>query len=91
MLTEERRKQVFERLAGLVAAMDPEVQLLEVVLDSTREQLAVILQKGEWPLVLAMNWMEFVSASDDALRHGLREKLAERIRAAGLGQAGQTA
>ncbi len=82
MLGEERRQRILERVGGLLAGIDPEVHLLDVLLDSTREQLAFIMQKGEWPLVLGMNYLDYVSHRDEELCRLLEAGLNKRLEAA---------
>lgn len=82
MLGEERRKKILQRVAPLLAEIDPEVRLLDVLLDSTRTQLAFVMQKQQWPLVVGMNWLDYVSHRDDELRRRLAEGLARRLEVA---------
>ncbi len=81
MLSEERRSKVLERVGRLMREVDPGVHLHEVLLDSTRQQLAFVMQKGEWPIVLGMNYLDYVSLRDDDLRSRLSAGLQERLRA----------
>ena len=87
MLGEERRQRILERVGGLLAGIDPEVHLLDVLLDSTRQQLAFVMQKGEWPIVLGMNWLDYVSHRDEELSTQLAEGLKKRLEAARQRQA----
>ncbi len=87
MLGEERRQRILDRVSGLLAKIDPEVHLLEVLLDSTRQQLAFVMQKGEWPIVLGMNWLDYVSHGDEELRSRLADGLKKRLEAARQRQA----
>jgi hypothetical protein len=82
MLGEERRKKILQRVAPLIAEIDPEVRLLDVLLDSTRTQLAFVMQKQQWPLLVAMNWLDYVSHRDDELRRRLAEGLQRRLEVA---------
>ena len=82
MLGEERRTKILERVAPLLRQIDPEVRLHDVLLDSTRQQLAFVMQKGELPIVLGMNWLEYVSHRDEDLKNRLAEGLAQRVQAA---------
>lgn len=82
MLRDETRKRIIERVSGLFARIDPEVHVIDAVLDSTRTQLAFMLQKGDWPVVLGMEWLDFVSRRDDDLLAPLSERLKERLEAA---------
>jgi hypothetical protein len=79
MLGHERRQKILQRVEPLLAEVDPEVRLLDVLLDSTRTQLAFVMQKGQWPLVVAMNWLDYVSHRDDELRKRLRDGLEQRL------------
>ncbi|HEV8384972.1 MAG TPA: hypothetical protein VGQ11_08895 [Candidatus Acidoferrales bacterium] len=87
MLGEDRRKKILQRVGGLLHDIDPEVHLHEVLLDSTRQQLAFVMQKGEWPIVVGMNWLEYVSHRDDELKTRLAESLRTRLAAAQQKQA----
>lgn len=87
MLGEERRQKILERVRGLLHEIDPDVKLHEVVLDSTRQQLAFITQKGEHPIVIGMNWLDYVSHRDEELKRKLEEALAKRLAAARLKEA----
>jgi hypothetical protein len=87
MLGEERRQKIFDRVKGLLLQIDPEVSLIDVFLDSTRQQLAFVMQKHEWPILLGMNWLDYVSHRDEELRIRLEEGLKKRLEAARQRQA----
>ena len=82
MLGEERREKILQRVGGLLHEIDPEIHLHEVVLDSTRQQLAFVMQKGELPIVVGMNWLEYVSHRDEELKDRLAKSLHARLEAA---------
>lgn len=82
MLSEERRKQILERVGRLLQQIDTEVHLHEVMLDSTRKQLAIFMQKGEWPVVVGMNYLDYVSLRDDDLMAHLQDGLRKRLEGA---------
>ena len=75
MLSEERKDKILERVAALLREIDPEVRLHDVLLDSTRQQLAFVMQKADWPIVLGMNWLDYVSHGDGELQNRLAEGL----------------
>lgn len=81
MLSEDRRTKVLERVGRLIHEVDPAVHLHEVLLDSTRQQLAFVMQKGEWPIVLGMNYLDYVSLRDEELRSRLSSGLQQRLAA----------
>ncbi len=82
MLSEERRQKILSRVSALLAGIDPEVRLLDVFPDSTRQQLAFVMQKGEWPIVLGINWLDYVSHRDEELRTRLADGLKKRLEVA---------
>lgn len=79
MLSEERRTKILDRVGRLLKEVDGDVHLHEVLLDSTRQQLAFVMQKREWPIVLGMNYLDYVSLRDDDLRARLSSGLKERL------------
>ncbi|MCL4524408.1 MAG: hypothetical protein M1453_10675 [Acidobacteria bacterium] len=87
MLGEDRRNKILQRVEPLLREIDPEVRLHEVLLDSTRQQLAFVLQKGEWPIVIGMNWLDYVSHRDEDLKQRLAESLQARLETARQRQA----
>jgi hypothetical protein len=84
MLREERRSRILNRIRPLVAAIDAELHLVEVILDSTRQELAFVLQRGETPYVVGMLWIDFVSNREAELQRCLKESLAAREEATRL-------
>ena len=89
MLAEETRQKILHRVRGLLASVDPEVHLLDVILDSTRQQLALVMQKGEWPIVMGITWLDYVSHRDEELRNRLDQGLKQRLEAARERQASE--
>ncbi len=79
MLGDERREKILKRVRPLLEQVEKDVRLLDVILDSTRQQLAFVMQKGEWPIVVGMNWLDYVSHRDDELREHLAAGLAQRL------------
>ncbi len=82
MFSEQRRDQIRERVTRLMREVDAEVHVLEVVLDSTRQQLAFAMQKGEWPVILGMDYLEYVSHRDEELKQRLAAGLQKRLQLA---------
>ncbi len=79
MLTEERRLKILDRVTRLLKEIDGDVRLHEVLLDSTRQQLAFVMQRGEWPLVVGMTYLDYVSLRDGELKERLAEGLRHRL------------
>ncbi len=82
MLSLERRNQILQRIAPLLRSVDPDAHLHEALLDSTRTQLVLFLQKGEWPIVIGMRYLDFVSLKDAELLERLASGLQARLDAA---------
>jgi len=82
MLGEETKQKIVRRVQGLLSAIDPDVHLLDVILDSTRQQLAFVMQKGEWPIVVGMGWLDYVSHRDEDLKNRLGQGLHLRLEVA---------
>lgn len=87
MLGEDRRNKILQRVGPLLHDIDPDVNLHDVVLDSTRQQLAFVMQKGEWPIVIGMNWLDYVSHRDEDLKARLCDSLKTRLEKARLREA----
>ena len=82
MLSDDRREQIMVRVKPLFQQIDPDLLLLDVLLDSTRTQLLFILQKMEWPLVITMEWLDYVSQRDPDLQQRFRTAIRAREEAA---------
>jgi hypothetical protein len=77
-LTPERKRSIRERLEPLLAAMDPELRFVEVILDSERRHLGVVVQKDDRPAVLRFDFVRYVSMPEAELRASLEEQLRNR-------------
>ena len=82
MLSDDRRNQIMLRVKPLFHQIDPDLLLLDVLLDSTRTQLLFILQKMEWPLVITMEWLDYVSQRDPDLEQRFKTAIHNREEAA---------
>jgi hypothetical protein len=78
MWTESRRNTVLARVGALLRELDPGVTLLDALLDSTRQQLVLVMQKGEYPVLLGMSYLDYASHRDEDLKVKLKEGLARR-------------
>ena len=79
-LTPERKQSIRRRLEPLLAALDPELKFIEVFLDSSRENLAVVAQKEDRPAVLRLDFVRYVSMPEAELR----DTITRQLRAKGL-------
>ena len=76
-LTPERKQSIRRRLEPLLAGLDPELKFIEVFLDSSRENLGVVAQKEDRPVVLRLDFVRYVSMPEAELR----ETVARQLRA----------
>lgn len=85
-LTTERRRSIRRRLEPLLAELDPEIHFIQVIVDSKRENLGVVVQKADQPAMLRLDYVSYISIPDDELRASLVQQLqAKKILPAGDG------
>jgi len=77
-LTPERKQSIRRRLEPLLAGLDPELKFIEVILDSSRENLGVVAQKDDQPVMLRLDFVRYVSMPEAELRASLEEQLRSR-------------
>lgn len=74
-LTPERKQSIRRRLEPLLAGLDPELKFIEVILDSSRENLGVVAQKDDQPVLLRLDFVRYVSMPEAELRATLARQL----------------
>jgi len=74
-LTPERKQSIRRRLEPLLAGLDPELKFIEVILDSSRENLGVVAQKDDQPVMLRLDFVRYVSMPEAELRATLARQL----------------
>ncbi len=77
-LTPERKRSIRRRLEPLLAALDPELKFIQVILDSRRENLGVVAQKEDQPVMLRLDFVRYVSMPDAELRDTILQQLQQR-------------
>ena len=82
MLSEERKQSILGRVGGLLQQIDSQVQLHDALLDSTRQQLVLVMQRSDMPVLIGMSYIDYASHRDDELSRLLREGLERRLEAA---------
>jgi len=75
----ERRARIRHRLDPILRQYDPDLQFVTVFVDSAREDLGVVTQLGERPLLLKFRWVEFISNPEELLREEVFAQLNERL------------
>lgn len=79
-LTADRKRSIRRRLEPLLAQLDPEIQFLQAILDSSRENLGVVVQKADQPAMLRLDFIRYISMPDSELL----DILATQLRAKGI-------
>lgn len=74
-LSPERKRSLRRRIEPFLAEVDSEIQLLELLLDSTKQHLGIVVQKDDQPAVLRLDWLRYVSMPDAELRDTLLAQL----------------
>ncbi|MFQ5662519.1 MAG: hypothetical protein ACE5HL_01635 [Terriglobia bacterium] len=77
-LTPERKRSIRRRLEPLLAALDPELHFIEVILDSRRQNLGVVVQKADRPAMLRLDFVRYVSMPEAELRATLARQLQSK-------------
>lgn len=77
-LSRERKQSIRRRLEPLLNGLDPELKFIEVILDSSRENLGVVAQKNDQPVMLRLDFVRYVSMPDAELRQTLVEQLRRK-------------
>lgn len=73
-LSPERKQNIRNRVEPILRELNAELKLLEILLDSTRQNLAFVVQSGEQPRILRVDYLHYVSMSEAELRDSLRQQ-----------------
>ena len=74
-LTAERKRSIRRRLEPLLAELDPELKFIQVILDSSRENLGVVVQRDDQPAMLRLDFIHYISMPDGELRDTIARQL----------------
>ena len=77
-LSHERKQSIRQRLEPVLSGFDPGLRFITVFLDSSRTNLAIVAQKDDYPVVLRLDFLRYVSMPDEELRDTLVEQLRRR-------------
>jgi hypothetical protein len=75
----ERKVRIQHRLSPLLKEYDSELEFITVFVDSSREDLGIVVQLGERPLLLKFRWVDFISNTDDAVRREVFSQLDQKL------------
>jgi hypothetical protein len=78
-LSAERKGRIQHRLSRLLKEYDSELEFITVFVDSSREDLGIVVQLGEQPLLLKFRWVDFISNTDDAIRGDVFAQLDRKL------------
>ena len=76
-LSPERRQNIRNRIEPILRKLDPGLTLVEILLDSTREHLAFVVQVGERPFIFHVEYLLYVRMTDEELERLLEQQFAE--------------
>jgi hypothetical protein len=74
-LSADRKRSIRRRIEPFLAEVDPELHLVELLLDSTKQHLGIVIQKDDRPAVLRLDWLRYVSMPDAELRDAVLSQL----------------
>jgi hypothetical protein len=77
--SQDRISKMRARLVPMLRKFNPEMQLITVFADSSREYLGVVAQLEDRPLVLKFGWIDFISRPDDDLQAELTAQLQQKL------------
>ena len=78
-LSAERQARIRQRLEPILKECNPELQFITVFVDSSRENLGVVVQLDERPLLLKFGWVDFISIPDNLLREQIVAQLHQKL------------
>lgn len=77
-LGSQAKEHIRNRVEPVLRQLDPEIELIEILLDSARQQLGFVLQKDDRPIVLGLDWLTFVAITEPELKASLASQLQSR-------------
>ena len=79
-LTQERKLRIRQKVEPLLAALDPHLKLVEILVESTRQYLGFVVQRIDRPMVLRVEWITYASIDAAELQQHLAEQIRERMK-----------
>ncbi|MFQ5724020.1 MAG: hypothetical protein ACE5G6_05965 [Terriglobia bacterium] len=77
-LTAERKLSIRRRLEPLLAGLDPKLKFVQVIIDSERKNLGIVVQKNDRPAILRLDFVRYISMPEAELRATLRDQLQRK-------------
>ncbi len=74
----QAKEHIRGRVEPVLQQLDPELELIEILVDSSRQQLGFVLQKDDRPIVLGMDWLTFVASTEPELKQNFATQLESR-------------
>jgi hypothetical protein len=69
------------RVTPMLKSYHPDMELVTIFAESSREYLAVVAQLEDRPIVLKFGWIEFISHTDGELQEELAAQLNHKMAA----------
>ena len=77
-LTQERKLRIRQKVEPPLAPLDPQLKLIEILVESTRQYLGTVVQRIDRPMVLRVEWVTCASISPAELQEHLAEQIRQR-------------
>jgi hypothetical protein len=74
----QAKEHIRKRVEPVLQQLDAELELIEVLIDSGRQELGFVLQKDDRPIVLGIDWLTFVGITEPELKDRLARQLETR-------------
>lgn len=74
----QAKEHIRSRVEPVLQQLDPQLEFIEILVDSARRQLGFVLQKDDRPIVLGMDWLIFVAITEPELKQNLATQLETR-------------
>ena len=75
----ETRSRIRHRLEPILKQFHPDIEFVTVFVDSNREDLGIVAQLGERPLLLKFQWVDFISMPEEVLRQEVFFQLGAKL------------
>ena len=79
-LTQERKLSIRHKVEPLLAALDPQLKLVEILVESTRQYLGFVVQHFDRPMVLRVEWITYSSINPEELKEHLAEQIRQKLK-----------
>lgn len=75
----EARQKIRRRVESLLHELDSGLELVEILLDSPREHLGLVVQKEDRPMILRLGWIGYITMTDTEVKENFERQLHEKM------------